>query len=66
VALGVDCKRLLPVGFGSGKPLSDNPTPEGKAQNRRVTFINAALEGKPIGGMPVDGGGTAAGNPCKP
>jgi len=27
--------------------------------------VNAALRGKPIGGMPVDGGGKVAGDPCK-
>lgn len=61
---GIDCKRLLPVGFGETKPIADNATVEGKAQNRRTAFVNAALEGKPIGGMPVDGGGTNSGDPC--
>lgn len=61
---GIDCKRLLPVGFGSSKPAAENSTPEGKARNRRVSFINAALRGKPIGRMPVEGGGIVAGDPC--
>ncbi len=65
IALGVDCNRILPVGFGSTKPVADNGTPEGKAQNRRVSFVNAALKGKAIGGMPIDGGGKVAVNPCK-
>jgi len=65
VAKGIDCKRLIPVGFGQEKPIADNATPEGKAQNRRTAFVNAALDGKPIGGMPVDGGGKVAGDPCK-
>jgi OOP family OmpA-OmpF porin len=65
VAMGADCKRLLPVGFGSTKPVADNKTPEGKAQNRRTVFANAALRGHAIGGMPVDGGGVVAGDPCK-
>lgn len=65
VAQGVDCKRLLPVGFGQDKPVAENKTPEGKAQNRRMAFVNAALRGRPIGGMPVDGGGRVAGDPCK-
>lgn len=64
VALGVDCKRIIPVGFGSSKPVAGNSTPEGKAQNRRINFINAALRDKLIGGMPADGGGVVAGNPC--
>jgi OOP family OmpA-OmpF porin len=65
VAKGVDCKRLIPVGFGETKPVAPNDTPENKAQNRRTVFANAALRGKPIGGMPVDGGGKVAGDPCK-
>ena len=64
VKMGVDCKRLIAVGFGASKPIADNSTPEGKAANRRVSFINAALRGHAIGGMPVDGGGNVAGESC--
>lgn len=64
VAKGVDCKRLLPVGFGGGKPLAPNDTAENKAKNRRLVFANATLRGRAIGGMPSDGGGKAAGDPC--
>ena len=64
VKMGVDCKRLIAVGFGSMKPVADNGTPEGKAANRRVSFMNAALRNHPIGGMPVDGGGKVAGDTC--
>ena len=64
VAKGVDCKRLIAVGFGGEKPAAPNDTPENKAQNRRTLFINAALRGRPIGGMPVDGGGKVAGDVC--
>ena len=64
VEMGVDCKRLIAVGFGSTKPVADNSTPEGKAQNRRVSFFNAALRGRLIGGMPADGGGQIAGDAC--
>jgi hypothetical protein len=52
VARGVDCKRLLPVGFGETKPVSDNRTADGRAANRRTTLVPAALNGKLIGGMP--------------
>ena len=65
VGKGIDCKRLIPVGFGETKPVAANDTAENKAQNRRTAFVNAALKGKPIGGMPVDGGGKVAGDPCK-
>jgi OOP family OmpA-OmpF porin len=65
VAKGVDCKRLIPVGFGETKPVADNTTAAGRAANRRTAFANAAMRGKPIGGMPLDGGGAVAGDPCK-
>lgn len=65
IGQGIDCRRLIAVGFGGTKPIADNATPEGKAQNRRTSFINAALRGKPIGGLPVDGGGMVSGDPCK-
>ena len=64
ISLGVSCVRLLPVGFGGSKPVADNSTPEGKAQNRRISFMNATENGKAIGGMPTDGGGKIAENPC--
>ncbi|APR77141.1 Outer membrane protein [Minicystis rosea] len=65
VGHGVACSRLIPVGFGQTKPIVPNDTADNKAQNRRVAFVNAALNGKPIGGAPVDGGGKVAGDPCK-
>ena len=36
VAEGVDADRLTARGYGSSRPLVDNATPEGRAQNRRV------------------------------
>ncbi len=64
VSQGIDCKRLIAVGFGGTKPVADNSTPDGRAQNRRTVFANAALRGKAIGGMPVDGGGKVARDLC--
>ena len=58
VAHGVDCQRLLPVGFGDTKPRF------GDAQDNRIEAVNAALRGRLIGGMPADGGGRVAGDPC--
>lgn len=59
--LGVDCKRLVAVGFGDTKPLEAG----GAEANERVAFFNAALGGRLVGGMPADGGGKAAGEVCE-
>jgi len=55
---GIDCKRLLPVGFGPNKPIV------AEGNNTRIAFFNAALRGRLIGGMPADGGGQLAGETC--
>lgn len=65
VEKGVDCKRLVAVGFGGTKPVAPDDSPENKAKNRRVAFFNAALMGRLIGGMPADGGGKVAGDACE-
>ena len=39
VDAGIDSSRLTTKGFGESKPMSDNTTSEGKANNRRVEFI---------------------------
>jgi OOP family OmpA-OmpF porin len=49
---GIDCKRLIPVGFPN-------------AQADEVVFVNAEINDNPIGGMEVDGGGDIAGDPCQ-
>jgi len=65
VAKGNECKRLVPAGFGESRLLVKPETsPEDKATNRRVMFVNAEIKGKPIGGLPIDGGGELAGDPC--
>ena len=62
---GVDCKKIVAVGFGSSKPISDNNTPEGKLKNNRLVVFNAALKGKAIGGLPIDGGGKPSLDLCQ-
>ncbi|MFT3773860.1 MAG: OmpA family protein [Minicystis sp.] len=39
VKRGVDAKRLVAKGYGEDKPLADNATEDGRAQNRRVQFV---------------------------
>ncbi len=65
VGVGVRCARLIPVGFGQTKELVPNTSPENKALNRRVAVHPAAVKGRPIGGLLVDGGGKPAGDPCR-
>jgi OOP family OmpA-OmpF porin len=52
ISLGVDCQRLVPVGFGALRA------------ERGVAIMKAAVRGKPVGG-PVAGGGVVAGDPCR-
>jgi outer membrane protein OmpA-like peptidoglycan-associated protein len=39
VGKGLAADRLVDAGFGDEKPIADNATAEGKAQNRRVEFV---------------------------
>jgi outer membrane protein OmpA-like peptidoglycan-associated protein len=39
ISMGIDGSRLTSKGYGESKPMSDNKTWEGKANNRRVEFV---------------------------
>ncbi len=39
ITMGIKENRLKSNGFGESKPLDNNTTPEGKANNRRVEFV---------------------------
>ncbi len=41
VKKGIDANRLTAVGYGEEKPIADNATKAGKAQNRRVEAATA-------------------------
>lgn len=40
VEMGISPNRLISEGHGQSQPIAPNTTPEGKAQNRRVEFVN--------------------------
>ncbi|SNR53204.1 OmpA family protein [Lutibacter flavus] len=39
ISMGIAANRLKSNGFGESKPIDNNGTPEGKANNRRVEFV---------------------------
>jgi OOP family OmpA-OmpF porin len=65
VVQGIGCRRLVAVGFGETRPLASNSTEDGRRQNRRTELHIAALNGRPVEKMPLDGGGRVAGDPCR-
>lgn len=38
VSKGINASRLTGIGYGSGQPVADNSSPEGRQKNRRVEF----------------------------
>jgi OOP family OmpA-OmpF porin len=57
---GVPKDRCLAVGFGDAKPIADNNSEDGKAQNRRTEFHIAEVEGRRYMKRDETGGGTVA------
>lgn len=54
---GINEGRLLAVGFGDTQPIASNADPAGQAQNERIAFRIAELDGKPyLGADPLAGG----------
>jgi OOP family OmpA-OmpF porin len=63
---GINKDRCLAVGFGDSKPIADNKTEDGKAQNRRTEFHIAEIEGKPFLNRDETGGGVMAAGQTPP
>lgn len=55
---GINEGRLLAVGFGETRPAASNADAQGQAQNERVEFRIAELDGKPYMGTDPLAGGT--------
>lgn len=57
---GIPKDRCLAVGFGDTKPVANNASEEGRAENRRTEFHIAEVSGKPFMGRDPSGGGEVA------
>jgi outer membrane protein OmpA-like peptidoglycan-associated protein len=54
---GINPGRLLAVGFGDAQPIANNADATGRAQNERIQFRIAELDGRPyLGADPLAGG----------
>jgi OmpA-OmpF porin, OOP family len=58
IGAGIAAERVIAVGFGQEKPIADNASSAGRAQNRRTEFKIATVNKRPYRGVPVNGGGT--------
>lgn len=63
---GIHRDRCLAVGFGDTKPVANNATKEGQAENRRTEFHIAEVSGKPFMGRDPSGGGEVAAGQTPP
>lgn len=59
ISMGISSSRLKSAGWGESKPIGENGTAEGKANNRRVEFVKFAG-----GAAPISAGSSSAGNPA--
>jgi len=62
IKMGISSNRLKYAGFGESKPLDNNSTPEGKANNRRVEFVKFEGGASSASLMPAKNNGNPAYN----
>ena len=60
VEMGISSNRLKSTGFGESKPIDNNNTSEGKANNRRVEFVKFAGRASSNASMPATNSGNSA------
>jgi len=60
ISMGISANRLKSAGWGESKPIGENGTAEGKANNRRVEFIKFTGSGASTSGSSI--AGSSAGN----
>lgn len=59
IAMGIAADRLTSKGFGESKPIDNNSTPEGKANNRRVEFVTFTGSASSSIAKPASNGGNS-------
>ncbi len=60
VARGIAADRIVAKGYGETRPIADNKSPEGRANNRRVEIVvQSASEAAGGSATPATGGGNA-------
>ncbi|NMF99011.2 OmpA family protein [Aromatoleum toluolicum] len=52
---GVESNRLIAVGYGASRPVADNGSPQGRAQNRRVEVLIVPTQAQQPGMQPAPG-----------
>jgi hypothetical protein len=63
IANGIAAERVMAVGFGQEKPIADNSTAAGRAQNRRTELVRSSSE---FGDLAVANIGRSSRGCCRP